>query len=92
MMLAAIGNRIEQPTPEEIKAARKHAGLTQAQAAQLISPATSRGSYRTWQAYEVAAGKDGHNAIPLVVWEMFLLLTGQHPTMKLTRKRVSSTL
>lgn len=85
----AIGERIARPTPEEVRAARKRANLTQTQAAQLISPATSRGAYRTWQAYEVAVGKDGHNDIPLVVWELFLLLTDQHPTLKLVQKRAN---
>lgn len=86
-----ISDRVAQPTPQEIKSARKSVGLTQAQAAALVSPAQGKSSYRAWQIYEVEAGKPDHRAIPLPTWELFLLLTGQHPTMKLSQKRVAST-
>ena len=77
-----ITERVVQPTPIEIRAARKRAGLTQAEAAQLISPAQVM-PYRSWQSYEVAEDKAGTRAIPLASWELFLLLTNQHPTMHL---------
>lgn len=86
-----IVERISQPTPEQIRSARRSAGLTQAQAAALISPAQGKSSYRAWQVYEVPAGEPGHRAIPLPTWELFLLLTKQHPTMNLTQKRTAST-
>jgi hypothetical protein len=80
-MLAAatLLERIAQPMPEEVRAARKKAGLTQAEAAQLVSPAQGT-PYRSWQSYEVATGKPGARVIPLAAWELFLLLTDQHPT------------
>lgn len=78
-----ISERISPPTPEEVRASRKAVGLTQSQAAALISPAQGKSSYRAWQVYEVAIGQPDHRAIPLPTWELFMLLTGQHPSMKL---------
>jgi len=76
--------RIAQPGPEEIEAARLKAGFSQGLAAELISPA-SKVPYKTWGSYEV---KDGQNkrAIPLATWELFLLLTDQHPTLKVVER------
>lgn len=82
--------RLPQPTPEEVRAARKAAGLNQTQAAQLIGPAGAKG-YRTWQRFEYPVGNKDHRAIHPGLWELFLLLTDQHPTLKLTRKRSAST-
>ena len=86
-----IVERVSPPTPWEVRVARNTAGLTQAEAAALVSPAKGKSSYRAWQVYEVEAGQTDHRAIPLPTWELFLLLTGQHPTMKLTKKRAPST-
>ncbi len=86
-----ISERVQQPTPQEIRSARKAAGLTQVQAAALVSPAQGKSSYRAWQIYEVDAGKPDHRTIPLPTWELFLLLTHQHPTLKVSRRRVPST-
>ena len=77
--------RIAQPTPENVRQARKHANLKQAEAAQLVSSAQGQ-PYRTWQGYEVALGKKNHRAIPLATWELFLLLTDQHPTHKMVSR------
>ena len=79
-----ITERVTQPTPEDVRQARDRAGLTQTQAAQLISPAQLK-PYRSWQCYEVAAGQKGGRAIPLAVWELFLLLTEQHPSLALKK-------
>lgn len=79
--MSVITGRVTAPTPEQIRQARKAAQLTQAQAAQLVSPAQCQ-PYRTWQGYEVALGAKGHRAIPLATWELFLLLTDQHPTLQ----------
>lgn len=86
-----IVERVTQPAPQEIRSARKAAGLTQAQSAALVSPAQGKSSYRAWQVYEVEIGQPDHRAIPLPTWELFLLLTKQHPTMNLTKKRLTST-
>ena len=59
-----------------------NAGLTQTEAAELISPAQIK-PYRSWQGYETAEGQKDGRAIPLAVWELFLLLTNQHPTLVL---------
>jgi hypothetical protein len=77
-----ITARISQPTPDEVRQARLAAKLTQAEAALLVSPAQGRPE-RTWQGYEAAVGTRGHRAIPLAAWELFLLLTAQHPTLQL---------
>jgi len=82
-----IHNRITRPTPKEIRTARKAAGLTQAEASALVSEAQGTSAYRVWQAWETPADKGNHRPIPVLVWEMFLLLTDQHPSLKLTRKR-----
>lgn len=84
-----VSNRITRPTPKEIRAARKAAGLTQAQATTLVSEAEGASAYRVWQSWETPVNRGNHRPIPLPVWEMFLLLTEQHPTMKLTRRRRS---
>lgn len=81
-----IAARIAQPTPEEVRAARIRADLTQAEAAQLVSPA-EKTPYRSWQNYEVPVGQTGYRAIPLASWELFLLLTDQHQGFRLVRKK-----
>ena len=77
-----ISERIVQPTPVDVRSAREAAGLTQTQAAALVSPARVA-SYKTWSAYELEDGNPNRRSIPLAVWELFLLMTGQHPSMRL---------
>ena len=55
------------PTPQQIKAAREAAGLTQTAAAKTASSAL-----RTWQQWE-AGDRQMHPGL----WELFLLKTGQ---------------
>jgi DNA-binding transcriptional regulator YiaG len=81
-----IAQRVQQPTPAEIRAIRKAASLTQAQAAALVSTAQGKSSYRAWQGYEAEIGQPDHRAIPLASWELFLLLTNQHPSMLIKQK------
>jgi putative transcriptional regulator len=52
------------PTPEEIKAARVAAGLTQAEAAALVH----RKEYRRWNEWE-----NGRVPMPAAEWELFNL-------------------
>jgi hypothetical protein len=59
-----ITERITQPSPDEIRAARERARLNQTQAAGLVSPATAAG-YKTWSGYEQPVGTRNHRAIPL---------------------------
>ena len=61
------------PKPEQIRAAREAAGLTQTQAGELVF-----GTLRTWQDWEHGARRM-HPAL----WAFFLLRTGQHPTAQL---------
>lgn len=77
-----ITERIDQPSPEQVRGARERAGLTQTQAAGLVSPALAAG-YKTWSGYEQPVGTRNHRSIPLAAWELFLLLTNQHASMHL---------
>lgn len=90
----SIADRITQPTPEEVRLAREKAGLTQDQAAAVVS-AGGKARYRTWAAYEAQTDNpDSRRAIPLPAWELFLLITGQHPGLEVVpkkRKRATST-
>lgn len=58
------------PTPEDIRAHREQAGLSQAAAARLAL----LGDKARWSEYERGIGR-----IDAARWELFLLLTGQHP-------------
>lgn len=77
-----ISERIAQPTPDQVREARERAGLTQTQAAELVSSA-EKAAYKTWSGYEKQEGGNKRN-ISLATWELFLLLTDQHPSFKLT--------
>ena len=77
-----ITERIDQPAPDQVREARERVGLTQTQAAWLVSPASAAG-YKTWSSYEQPVGSRNHRSIPLAVWELFLLLTNQHSSMHL---------
>jgi putative transcriptional regulator len=54
------------PTPEQIRAARESAGLTQTEAASLI-----HGSMRAWQEYEA-----GNRRLHPGLWELFRMKVG----------------
>lgn len=79
---------LAQPSPAEVLAARLAAGLTQGQAARLVSAAKGQ-PYRTWQGYETDESKSGYRAIPPAAWALFLLVTGQHPNLSLQPKGVA---
>ena len=69
------------PTGDQLKAARIAAGLSQAQAAQLMGYPLQTGSRggvqsRPWQALESTTDERNMQG---PVFAMFLLLTGQHP-------------
>ena len=57
-------------TPSEIRHHRRRAGLSQAAAARLVM----LGDKARWSEYERGVG-----TIDAARWELFLLLTGQHP-------------
>ena len=77
-----LAERIAQPTPQEVRAARFKAGLNQTQAAQLISTALAK-PYHSWHPYELPLGTKYARPIPLAVWELFVLMTDQHPMFSL---------
>ena len=86
-LIESILDTLSRPEGHEVAAARKRAGLTQAQAARLVGSLASRQPYRTWQSYEVGDKHPGGRQIPMATWALFLLLTHQHPTLKVTQRR-----
>lgn len=54
------------PKPEEVRAARKDAGLSQTSAAKLVHT-----TCRTWQQWEAAENKPGHRRMHPAFWELF---------------------
>lgn len=68
---------MEAPTPEEIKAARKKAGLKLREAADAVH--AHLGSWQKWEG--------GHRPMALYVWELFLLKTGQKKLEIITKSR-----
>ena len=62
------------PAPDAIRAARRSAGHTQTEAAELVGAA-----YRTWQDWEA-----GLRQMPAAAWEVYLLRIDRHPDHRLT--------
>lgn len=77
-----ISERVSVPRPDEVRAARESAGLTPDSAGALVS--SSKQPRRTWEKWEKEIGTDNHREMPQATWELFLLLTDQHPTLTLT--------
>ncbi len=57
------------PTPEEVRAARSAAGMTQTEAAETVHM-----SMRAWQQWE-----GGERTMPQGLFELFMIKTGQWP-------------
>jgi hypothetical protein len=80
-----ITDRIAKPTPEDVRAARESAGMTPDQAGEQVSGAKL--PRRTWEKWEKPTETDNYREIPLATWELFLLMTDQHPTLRVTKRR-----
>jgi len=65
----------------KVLAARERAGISQAQAAHAVH----LGSRPRWAEYEL-----GKHSIDPARFELFLLITGQHPEYELKRRAVAS--
>lgn len=65
-----VGNT-RVPTPQEVRAARERAGLTQAEAAEKIL-----GSVRAWEKWESLDGSENRRMHP-GLFKLFLITTGQ---------------
>jgi putative transcriptional regulator len=65
------------PTPDEIRAARKAAGLTQPAMAAIIG-LTGKRAIQEWES--------GRDPAKVALWELFLLKTDQHPTHAITAR------
>lgn len=63
--------KLKQPTPAQVRAARKAAGLTQTQAAELVHAA----GWRTWWNWEKESSSAESREIPLAAWDLFLIKT-----------------
>lgn len=82
--------KLSPPLVSEVRAARLAAGLSQTQAAQLMSSGSvGDKAYRTWQRYEAEDPAHPESKIPSVTWELFLLLTDQHPAHRLAARRLT---
>lgn len=68
------------PSPDEIRAAREAAGMTQAEAAALAGLS----GWRQWSAWESGERRPAAQA-----WELWLLRVKRHPTHEL-RQRVTT--
>ena len=91
-MTPAPAIRLDLPirTGEPLKAARMAAGLSQAQAAELMGYPLQTGSRggvqsRTWQALESSSDERNMQG---PAFALFLLLTGQHPDYCLAPREV----
>lgn len=80
--------RLPVPSPDEVRDARKAARLTQQQAGMLVSRGAGARADRAWQGYEAARESSDHREIPAAVWELFLLMTDQHPLVQLAARSV----
>ncbi len=69
----------DQPTPDQVLAAREHAGQTQEQAAVVVG----LGGGIRWSEYE-----RGVRTIDPARWQLYLLATDQHPEFRLSRRKV----
>jgi DNA-binding transcriptional regulator YiaG len=58
------------PTPEQVRPARAIAGMTQAQAATVLSV-----TIRAWQYWEADTSATAHRAMSPALYELFLLKT-----------------
>lgn len=68
-------DKITQPAPNEIKAAREAAGLTQTEAAALV-----HAGLKTWQNWESETSEN--RKISLAAWELFLIKRGKNEAKK----------
>lgn len=68
---------VPPPTTDDVKRSRKAAGLTQHQANMLLG----HSSERTWRNWEHGVSRPS-----VAAWTLWLLLTDQHPALRLTSK------
>lgn len=57
---------MNKPAPNQIKALREAARLSQSEAAELV-----HATRRTWQNWEAPEGSASHRAMPPAAWELF---------------------
>lgn len=77
---AAHHLELQEPQPDQVRTARSRAGHTQTEAGHLVG-----GSLRTWQDWE-----SGKRSMPAATLALYLLLTDQHPDMRLMRRKSSA--
>lgn len=74
-----MNSNLPLPTPEAVRQARERAGHTQAQAAALVHLSSNV----RWAEAERAGGLGLRD---MAKWELYLLLTQQHPTLSCTAR------
>ena len=90
--MTAIQLELAEPSPQQVKAARKNSGLSQAAAADLLGlqvqeATASRGRQsRGWQGYESESEAGSSRRMSPQMWALFLLLTGQHREFEIIRR------
>jgi len=67
----SAGHPARNPSPAEVRAAREAAGLTQAQAAELVYA-----SLRNWQQWEQQEGASSARRMHPAIWELFRMKAG----------------
>lgn len=67
------GSAERNPKPDEIRAAREAAGLSQTAAAELVHT-----TCRTWQQWEAAEGADGNRRMHPAFWELFRIKSAKN--------------
>lgn len=80
-MTLDLTSDLPDATPAAVRGARQAAGLTQAQAAQLVD----LGHLARWSEYE-----RGQHQIDRGRWALFLLATGQHPRAAASLRRADT--
>lgn len=83
VIASAIDERVSVPDPEDIRRLRQECNLSIKKAAEMVMLS---GRYTTWMGYERPRGHKDHHEIPLATWELFLLLTGRHPSLKVGKR------
>lgn len=78
-------NVTDFPSPANVRAARLAAGQTQAEAAALVG----LGGGIRWAEYERDSESQSSRRIDPARWQLYLLMTDQHPDYRLARRRLT---
>ena len=74
-------SRSANPSPDAVIAAREAVGHSQTAAALTIDA-----TLRTWQGWEAPKGTTNHRRMPPAAWNLYQLMTHQHPDYVLAKR------